>query len=299
MFSQYFGTYLLNKGFITPEQLENALEVQNYSHVKFGVLAINAGFMSPQQIEEVHRLQMRADKKFGQISVELGYLTSEQLDELISTQKKGHLLLSQALLDKGYLSLEELQSAINNYKQDYGLSNEQFNAIQQGDINVVLKSILKYRFAENKLFYDYISLLVRNIIRFMDDVPRLEDIVEIEDYKTQWFIHQEICGPVNIFTGFAVDTESFVELAGKYAGENFNQADEYAQASLAEFLNLHNGIFLVNMSNNGIELDMKPQVVSSGVRLELNNPEEVSVISFNLSKVKFDLVISVSSVIRQ
>jgi len=43
--------------------------------------------------------------------------------------------------------------------------------------------------------------------------------------------------------------------------------DEMVEASVGEFLNLHNGIFLVNMSNEGIELEMTPQEVSSNMMI--------------------------------
>ena len=41
MFSQYFGSYLLNKGYLTPKQLQRALELQDAVHLKLGILALN------------------------------------------------------------------------------------------------------------------------------------------------------------------------------------------------------------------------------------------------------------------
>ena len=43
--------------------------------------------------------------------------------------------------------------------------------------------------------------------------------------------------------------------------ENFHEYDEYVQASIEDFLNLHNGLFNVNISNEkSIELELEPPV---------------------------------------
>ncbi len=47
-------------------------------------------------------------------------------------------------------------------------------------------------------------------------------------------------------------------------GEPFQEFDEYVRSSLNDFLNLHNGIFSVNMSNErSIELELAPPVTET------------------------------------
>lgn len=291
MFSQYFGQYLLNKGIVTPEQLRNCLELLDSVHVKLGVLAMNSGMLSSGQVEEIQQAQSRVDKKFGELSVEMGYLTELQVEELLNTQKKGHLLLGQALLDQGYLTLAQLEASLNQYVEEYNLSETELSALEEGDVEAIVDAFVDFSNAASKQVYsDYLALMLRSIIRFIDETPRLETSWLLKEYSAPWLAYQEISGSINLFTGIAGDREVLLEMAGKFAGKNFTEMDELAKASTSEFLNLHNGIFLVNMSNNGIELEMKPQVVQKDPKLM--GLGKGFVIPIYLSSGKFDLIIS-------
>lgn len=290
MFSQYYGNYLLNKGYITQDQLIEALEIQKSVHVKLGILAVNAGYMTASQVDFVHEKQKRADKKFGELAVELGYISEEELSRLLSSQKQNHLFLGQALTDKNYLTLEQLQASLEDYKKDYGLSERQFNMVRQDDIDEMVKVF--FHFGEalwSKVYVDYASLMLKNIIRFIDNNPMAEINRISGEYEADWFVYQEIKGRINMLTGIACNNRTFIELAGRFAGMKITQADELARDSVGEFLNLHNGIFLVNMSNNGLALEMKPQLVSRENKLK--GLKKGYIISCYLTWGKIDIII--------
>lgn len=294
MFSQYFGHYLLNKNLLSPKQLERALELQKSAHVKLGVLSVNAGYMNVAQVEETHQKQMQLDKRFGEIAIELGYLTNEQLEELLSSQKYSHLLLGQVLIDEGMMTLEQFSAALQSYKDEHSLSDEQFEAIQEGDINVLVNTLLPIDSNENiQMYKEYISLFSKNMIRFIDEQIRIEIDSSTESLTNNWIIYQEISGERQLFTAIIADDESLVDLAKKYSQEDISEPDELAQASLSEFLNLHNGIFLVNMSNRGTELDMNPQKIVQGG--EIANLTNGFVVSVHLPSTEFKLVLATTT----
>lgn len=291
MYTQYFGNYLLNKGLIKPEQLADALEYQRSVHLKLGMLAVNAACMTPTQVEEVHNKQKKVDKKFGELAIELGYINDEQLKTLLNTQKQGHLMLGQALTDRRYFTLEQLKSALEGYKSESGMSNRQFNVIRQDDSNETENTFKEFgETKRSKPYADYVTLLVKNIIRFIDDNPTVEINVLNGEYKSEWYVYQEVLGSVGMITGIGCEKAVFIELASRYAEEKLTEADELAQASVGEFLNLHNGIYLVNMSNNGVELEMNPQMVVENYKAV--SAKKTYIITCHLNWGKFDLLIS-------
>jgi CheY-specific phosphatase CheX len=81
----------------------------------------------------------------------------------------------------------------------------------------------------------------------------------------------------------------FVTFAARFAQEEITEPDELAQASVGEFLNLHNGIFLVNMSNNGVELEMHPQQVEENYTF--TNPGKAYIITCSMTWGKFDVLL--------
>ena len=291
MFSQYFGNYLLNKNVVSAEQLKKVLELQKSVHVKLGVLALNLGYMNSAQIQEVHQLQMKVDKRFGEIAIELGYLNQEQLLTLLSSQKEGHLQLSQALIDSNYLNIAELENALDNYKKDCQLTGEQLEILKQGDIDKIVPAFLDFDDTTNsELYYEYLSLFLKNIIRLLDESPYLKKEVLPNSITAEWLIRQDITGKHNLYTGIVAEQKVFLSLASKFAGMQFSVMDEMSQSSLAEFLNVHNGIYLVNLSNQNIELQMNPQEVSTPDSIK--NNAGTYIIPIYLSEGNLYLIIS-------
>lgn len=290
MFSQYFGHYLLNRNLITREQLTDALAYQQSVHVKFGVIAIDKGYMTASQVEEVHEKQKQADKRFGEIAVEIGYLTDQQVDSLITDQKPNHLLLAQALCDRNYMTIEQFGTALNEYKEEFSLSDEQFESIKNGSIDLLIENILKDADVGVKDNYrDYLTLFIKNMIRFIDDHV-YADIVKTEgNQQGKWLVHQQITGESPLFTVIAADEEVFLHIASKFAEEEITETDELAKASVSEFLNLHNGIYLVNMSNWGIELTMEPQEITENAKIAA---EDAFIAAIHTSRGSIELILS-------
>ncbi|MHC0037638.1 hypothetical protein [Pseudoneobacillus sp. C159] len=286
MFSQFFGHYLLNHGFITREQLTDALEFEKSVHVKFGVIAVDEGFMTAVQVADVHEKQKQMDKRFGEIAIELGYLTNDQVDALVSKQKQKHLFLAQALVDRGYMTIGQFESILNNYKKENSLSDEQFEAIKIGSIDALIENV--FHDEERKLTYGkYLSLFTKNMYRFIDDEVYLEVSEQNENLNGDWVVYQEIIGESPLNTTISADREMLLYIASKHAEEELTELDELAKASVSEFLNLTNGIYLVNRSNWGTELTMNPPIVSQGLQV-LDNQTCVDV---HTSKGTFQLIL--------
>ena len=260
MFSQYFGQYLLNEKYLTATQLKTAVEYQHSVRLKLGVLAINAGYMNADQANKVHSMQAKLDRRFGEIAVDMEYLKEEQVDELLSSQRFGHLLLAQALIDKNYMSLEKFEEAIYLYKKKNNISEAQFDKLQRDDVDEIIDIYVnlddeKYG-AEIK---NYIALFMRNVIRFIDSEVYTNKIIKVNELKTECAVSQKIKNSINLMTYINAKEDVFALIASRYAEEELLVVDEMAKDSVGEFLNLNNGLYLVGMSNIGIELDMEPQ----------------------------------------
>ena len=251
MFNQYFGQYLLNKEILTAKQLRDAIEQEHFTKAKLGVLAMNAGFMTAEQVEEVHKLQWKVDQRFGEIAVTKGYLTEGRMKLLLNEQKNTSLSLGQVVIDKGYLTFGQLETALVNFKKDTDTLGGSYDISQ---VSNGLDSAL------NKICSDYAALFFRNITRLLNDVPVLNSNIarpfnELEPIKG-WFVSQDISGPIHLLTGIIMDDTTLLEFARRYSDEDLISIDLLAQDSITEFLNVHNGIFSVNMSNQGVNLEL-------------------------------------------
>ncbi|GMB01225.1 hypothetical protein [Pelosinus sp. IPA-1] len=261
MFSQFFAQYILNQGLLTTTQVQEALESRRTVQVKLGVLAINQGFLNATQVEEIYRLQHTVDKRFGEIALDEGYLSEEQLMILLDTQENSHLNFGQTVVDKGFMTLEQLEHVLDGYKKESNLG-------QQSDVSILKDRIrTQLNFSQEdenvELYYDYISLFLRAMVRFLDTSPFLISIAQEQD-QNRWFVSQSMTGDVILHSSFTAEDSVLLTLARRYSGEEICEMNELAFDSIGEFLNVTNGLFCINLSNMGLDLDLQPQTVTKG-----------------------------------
>ena len=251
MLSQYFAQYLLNNNYLTVEQVKDLLEDEKKSRVKVGILAINKGLMTAEEVKRVHQLQCSVDKKFGEVAIDAGYLTVEQLTDLLNTQDSENLNFGQAAIDKDYITLEQLEEALNNYKDDNHLA-----------IKETIGSYADINFAQigeaKEVYFEYVELFLRAVVRFLD-TNHLITSQKQDGSKNTWMVKQTLVGDVSLYTAMFLSDEVLIEMARRYSGEDITTVDELALDSVAEFLNVDNGLFAVNLSDRGIEIDLQPQ----------------------------------------
>jgi hypothetical protein len=93
------------------------------------------------------------------------------------------------------------------------------------------------------------------------------------EYPTNLLVSQGMDGDSGSKICIALDMESdtAVTFAERYTGERFSPDSEYVSASIEDMLNLHNGVFNVNLSNIfSKEVKLHPPVT---YRNELYLPE--------------------------
>ena len=291
MFNQYFGNYLLEKKFVTPEQLRIVLKEQKAIKVKLGVLAIDSGYMTATQVNTIHKLQAAKDKRFGELAIEEGYLTSQQLEELLQAQKKSNLLLGQAMIEKGIFTFEQYEEILLQYNEDSGFQPDEIKALKNNDAEKIVDIFLKtVSTANNELYHDYFELFIRNLVRFIDDEIRMEEAREIASYPFSYFVTQKMEGQYDLFTGFAGPEDTLTKFASIYAEEALDGMDALAKDALCEFMNCHNGLFLSNLSHKGIELELFPgEIKENGILKPINHMYQIPC---HLSFGKIDLLFS-------
>lgn len=273
MFTQLFGHYLLNKNYITTEQLRKALEVKSETRVKLGALAIDAGYMTASQVEKVHEEQKRLDKRIGDIAVSMGFLTEAQVDELLSKQKTANIVIGQTLIDLGYMTNAQFAEALDSYKNTAGFASED----NDDTLSENITAVFGLDELNDKDFYiNYLLLFIRNIVRFIGDDFAFAECTKNPELKSEYLCSQDVTGSVSAYTAIGCDKKTFYALASRYAGETVED-DEFAEACAGEFLNLQNGLFAVNVSNTqNTELDLTPQISEKDVTLNIDDGIKVS-----------------------
>ena len=95
--------------------------------------------------------------------------------------------------------------------------------------------------------------------RIGDDFTPLESSV-VNEAEAEYIVCQTIHGKYNAEICIACPKAEYLAFAERFAKETFTEPDEYVNEVVGEFLNVNNGLFVVNESNqHGIELSLDPQ----------------------------------------
>lgn len=251
MYTQFFGNYLLSRGYVTREQLFEAMQKKSTQHMKLGTLAIHAGLMAASEVDSIVIEQTHVDKKFGELAIELGYLTNEQVINLLKTQSPDYLLLGQILVDDGVITNTDLENIITDYRSENEMLDLDMSVETKDDIKRLFeKFFIASETQISELGRMYLELLFNNYIRFVGEDFTPLSVEPCTEFPTDCCVLQEVLGDYALAAYISMDEATAVEFASRYVGDQFFEYDEYVKASLEDFLNLHNGLFIVNCSND-------------------------------------------------
>ena len=289
MYTQLFGHYLLNNGIIDADELHAALTAMSRIKAKLGAAAIDAGYMTAEQVEEVHELQHTMDKRFGDIAVEKGFLTDEQVRELLAKQTNANLVLGQALIDFGFITNKQFEDSLKDYKHRFSLIDGETE--EERMENEMIQILGIDSLPDSDFYAEYILLFIRNLIRFLGDDFSFSGVSRNVTVSMNYASKQKIRGPINANVVLGGTERGFIGIAARYAGEDLSEIDGYTKACVGELLNLQNGLFAVNASNDtGVELELSPQ--ESEENLMMNIPENgiAVTLSFSFGDIKIAVV---------
>lgn len=266
MYTQFFGNYLLSRGVVTTDQLADALREQSNAHIKLGTLAIHYGYMTASEVENIVIQQTHQDKRFGELAVTEGYLTESQVKELVEAQNPDYLLLGQILVEQGILSRSEFETLLIDYQSENELADDSIGNEQRENVDQLVKNFLALGGVdENDRIIEYLSLLFNNLVRFIGNDFTPLNLIPCDEIPVNYCILQNITGNLTLISALDLEEDTAIQFASRYVGDTFTEFDEYVKASVEDFLNLHNGLFNVNMSSDyAMELFLDPPELVSG-----------------------------------
>jgi len=250
MYTQFFGNYLFSNGHITKEQLLSALSRQSKTSIRISTMALYTGYMSAQEIEYVISLQKEEGKRFGEIAIRDGYLSQAQLVEILNMKVPDYLLLGQILIEDGIFTYEEFENIFTDYRSQTEFMDLELNENNKIDFENLLESFSILSEAAIPQFgKSYLELLFNNFVRYIGDDFYTLPPSFCTEFPTERCVSQTIEGNYLVNTYFSMDEATAIEFATRYSGEYFDEYNEYVSAAIEDLLNLHNGLFIVNASN--------------------------------------------------
>jgi CheY-specific phosphatase CheX len=159
------------------------------------------------------------------------------------------------LVERNLLTLEGIQKHLNAYKKYERFTALDIDALKSSDIDKIIPVFTRDCKAP-AVVKDYVALVARNIIRFVDNKVRFERMESINSFTGRYIASQGFVGDYQMFIGFAGEGNRII--GEKFGDEEFEALDEDCLDAVCEFINVSNGLFASGLSEEAVSLDMAP-----------------------------------------
>lgn len=257
MFSQLFGKYLVDKEIITNEEYHAAIQKQLSVRVKLGTIAIAEGLLTEQQVEDINKLQMQFDKRFGDIAEEKGLLNATQIEALLQKQGNPYMQFIQSLTECTQLSASVLDKTLSAFQKEKGFSNEDMAALKADDFDALIPI---FACCAKQNVTELAGLVIRNINRFITRDFYVEKIKHVHSFDYGYLAGQKVSGKDSHYLALAEESDNgaFTLIAGNFSSEEHKTADGDTFDAVCEFININNGLFASELSENEIDCELEP-----------------------------------------
>lgn len=245
MGNRYFFQYLLNEGILSTDEAKCLLSKLTDIKPTLPVKALVKGLVTAGQIEAIKAAD---DADFAKLAKERHLLTAPQLETLQKGMPSRDACVAQCLLDDGKMEYETLQKHLAGYAEKSKKENPVVTAVMGRASNLD-------EHPEFEPMAKYAEMFVMSVHRFIGtDAVILHDVPEIP--KHGWLVSQSLNGGVILTAGVKAADEEFLELGRRFSDEELTEIDELAVDCVAEFLNEINGLYIVNLSHQDMDVDL-------------------------------------------
>ena len=263
MVSGIIGNYLIEKGVLTREQLDQAIEEQQKARVKLGLIAVAEGLMTTEEADIVNMLQTAMDKRFGDIAVEKGYLTQGQVEALLKKQGNAYLAFAQALENLELMTFTVLEQHVAGFQQENQFTASDIEDLKSDDADRIIKVFL-----DNSCqpYMPLVATAFRTLMRTVDS-----EIYPARAYLTDFcaantVAMQRVDSTPHFTTALLGMEDDLLPIAVTFGKEDFSEMNEDALDAVAELINCINGLYATSISYTGVDTELLPPEFSNQIK---------------------------------
>lgn len=256
MSSCYFAQYLLDSGVLKEADVQGVLHRAAAVEPGVALLALENGLVSASQLEALDG--KLSDVDFIESALEEHLLTASQISNLRQAAVRKESRLAQLLLDEGVMSLSRLESAL-----------QECEALEPNPVEEIVERVLKSRgaeFLDTEIYTEYVDLFFVSLQRFMDtDVVIVSKAGESVDSSRKHLVSQRMTGDLGFAGGVYADEKTLINIARRYSHEDITRLNDMAIDCLSEFINVLNGLYIVNLSKRQMDVDLETPQYREGL----------------------------------
>ena len=136
----------------------------------------------------------------------------------------------------------------------------------------------------------YVTVLIQNLVSYVDADITVGPVRCVDSITLEHELSQDITGIPGAYSAVDGDAEPLYRFAEKYSGMSVTAFDDFAKEVILDFLNLHNGLFVVHLSQANIcelSLDVPAQGDNKTLKAQKMPGIFVIPVTFSFGPVNF------------
>ncbi len=136
----------------------------------------------------------------------------------------------------------------------------------------------------------YIAELIFNLNRFVEESVISRPTTIVDSLPDSGLLFQKISGDYSAFTAIYGKPDVMMRFAAEYSKLKVTRYDHLCAELIGDFLNLHNGLFVVKLSDaENIESSLEPPIISDNDNYVLNGTTYIMPVEFKFGTLNFVL----------
>ena len=262
MLNRLFGNYLVEKGKLTPEQLNILLPVKKEFKAGLEIIAVVTKTMTPTAVQGLINSIDKEIEHFGETAVNQGMITDDKLDELLAYQSNDFMKFAQLLVDQGYVSYDTINHEMDEFQQNKELTDAQLGSLVNDDLDQCINIFVPLKSPQLK---ELIKTFIQTMRRLIDKDVYLEKAYSAHSIQLDKYACQMLIGDMRVKVYISASNDGLLAIANHFTGDTYATVTEDALDSVGEFINCVNGLFATNMSYDNVSVDMhSPEYAMEG-----------------------------------
>ena len=254
MFGQYFGRFLLKQSVVKAEDIAG---ITDLSYPAFNEALLEKTYLSKSEIS-IWLDEFKAV-----------YRLSDENLRLFDNGNIGDIIPMFADINAVLHEEDSIIRFIKTYQADKHLTDEE--VLEQMETHAIENILPAYLLRDPATY----TLFIRESLRVMSEYyfiePIFDKLTATHILDIDFLACQEMKGTHNGLFGISGELNALLSAAEKYAGQKFTELSPLAIDTLCEITNTVCGIFISELSNPAVSIEIQPPTMYSNKVLCSNN----------------------------
>lgn len=173
------------------------------------------------------------------------------------------------------------------------LTDHELNVLREGNLDDMVSTFVKMR---NNRYIQQLQCVLRSFQFYLGEDMTLEGVALKQAYNECYMGCQLMDGDEDVFFGIGGGADALLSVASRFADEPFTRFDADAYDAICELINCTNGLFATKLSNEKVEVVLRPPVFYGDTCIR--SEKDFYVVTFGMGGILFDVILSLDERVR-